>query len=111
MQAREGGRPRKIDFPTAPPPSPSRAKPEPETPKRAARAAVAVTRDEDESRGSPRGRKAGPRTPAVKTVKTDERRERVKLTINNAFDEKQRERSLAYAEAREAARPVRVHQR
>ncbi|MEE9360785.1 MAG: translation initiation factor IF-2 [Hyphomicrobium sp.] len=95
MQAREGGRPRKIDFPTAPPPSPSRAKPEPETPKRAARAAVAVTRDEDESRGSPRGRKAGPRTPAVKTVKTDERRERVKLTINNAFDEKQRERSLA----------------
>jgi len=95
MQAREGGRPRKIDFPTAPPPSPSRAKPEPETPKRSARAAVAVTRDEDESRGSPRGRKAGPRTPAVKTVKTDERRERVKLTINNAFDEKQRERSLA----------------
>jgi translation initiation factor IF-2 len=96
MQPREGGRPRKIDFPTAPPPpSPSRAKPEPETPKRSARAAVAVTRDEDESRGSPRGRKAGPRTPAVKTVKTDERRERVKLTINNAFDEKQRERSLA----------------
>ncbi|MEE8253895.1 MAG: translation initiation factor IF-2 associated domain-containing protein, partial [Hyphomicrobium sp.] len=63
MQAREGGRPRKIDFPTAPPSSPSRAKPEPETPKRSARAAVAVTRDEDESRGSPRGRKAGPRTP------------------------------------------------
>ncbi len=94
MQPREGGRPREIDFPTAPPP-PSRAKPEPETPKRAARAAVAVTREEEESRGSPRGRKAGPRTPAVKTVKTDERRERVKLTINNAFDEKQRERSLA----------------
>ncbi|MES0403487.1 MAG: translation initiation factor IF-2, partial [Hyphomicrobium sp.] len=94
MQPREGGRPREIDFPTAPPP-PSRAKPEPETPKRAARAAVAVTREEEESRGSPRGRKAGPRTPAVKMVKTDERRERVKLTINNAFDEKQRERSLA----------------
>jgi translation initiation factor IF-2 len=93
MHPREGGRPREIDFPTAPPPS--RAKPEPETPKRAARAAVAVTREEEESRGSPRGRKAGPRTPAVKTVKTDERRERVKLTINNAFDEKQRERSLA----------------
>jgi translation initiation factor IF-2 len=93
MQPREGGRPREIDFPAAP--SPSRAKPELETPKRAARAAVAVTREEEESRGSPRGRKAGPRTPAVKTVKTDERRERVKLTINNAFDEKQRERSLA----------------
>ena len=28
-------------------------------------------------------------------MKADERRERVKLTINNAFDEKQRERSLA----------------
>ena len=87
FQPREGGRPREIDIPNA-----ARAKPEPETPKRAARAAVAVTREDEESRGSPRGRKTGPRTP---TVKTDERRERVKLTINNAFDEKQRERSLA----------------
>ena len=32
---------------------------------------------------------------APPTVKPDEKRERVKLTINNAFDEKQRERSLA----------------
>ncbi len=94
-RARAVGRARLISQPHHHSPSPSRAKPEPETPKRTARAAVAVTRDEDESRGSPRGRKAGPRTPAVKTVKTDERRERVKLTINNAFDEKQRERSLA----------------
>jgi len=89
LQPREGGRPREIDFPAA---APSRARPEPEAPKRAARAAIAVTREEEEGRGSPRGRKAGPRTP---TVRTDERRERVKLTINNAFDEKQRERSLA----------------
>ncbi|MCK9911244.1 translation initiation factor IF-2 N-terminal domain-containing protein, partial [Microbacteriaceae bacterium K1510] len=29
------------------------------------------------------------------TPKPDEKRERIKLTINNAFDEKQRERSLA----------------
>jgi len=90
LQPREGGRPREIDIPTT-----SRATPEPEAPKRAARAAVTNTREDEEGRGSPRGRKAGPRTPAVKTVKTDERRERVKLTINNAFDEKQRQRSLA----------------
>jgi translation initiation factor IF-2 len=99
LQPREGGRPREIDFPSAPPPppspAPSRAKPDSEAPKRAARAAVAVTREDEEGRGGPRGRKAGPRTPAPKAVKADERRERVKLTINNAFDEKQRERSLA----------------
>ncbi len=90
LQPREGGRPREIEMPNS-----ARAMPETETPKRTARAAVAVTHEEEESRGSPRGRKSGPRTPAVKTVKPDERRERVKLTINNAFDEKQRERSLA----------------
>jgi translation initiation factor IF-2 len=90
LQPREGGRPREIDIPTTSP-----AIPEPEAPKRSARAAVTNTREDEEGRGSPRGRKAGPRTPPVKTVKTDERRERVKLTINNAFDEKQRQRSLA----------------
>ena len=50
------------------------------------------TPDEEESRGPQKGRKPSTRTPVVKA---DERRERVKLTINNAFDEKQRERSLA----------------
>jgi len=94
LQPREGGKPREIEIPTPP-----RAKPEPESasaPKRAARSAAvaATTRDEDDGRGAPKGgrNKAGARTP---TVKADERRERVKLTINNAFDEKQRERSLA----------------
>jgi translation initiation factor IF-2 len=46
---------------------------------------------EDDSRAKKKGAKA-PKTP-VKTG--EERRERIKLTINNAFDEAQRERSLA----------------
>ena len=46
---------------------------------------------EEEQRAKKKGAKA-PRSP-VKTG--DERRERIKLTINNAFDEAQRERSLA----------------
>jgi translation initiation factor IF-2 len=46
---------------------------------------------EEESRAKKKGAKA-PKTP-VKTG--EERRERIKLTINNAFDEAQRERSLA----------------
>jgi translation initiation factor IF-2 len=88
MQPREAGKPREIDIPV-----PQRAKPEVEAPKRAGRgAAVVEIGDEEESRGPQKGRKPGARTPQVKA---DERRERVKLTINNAFDEKQRERSLA----------------
>jgi translation initiation factor IF-2 len=90
LQPREGGKPREISIPT-----PQRAKPEqPEVaaPKRSARAAVPNVRDDEDKRGPAKGRKPGSRTP---TVKTDDRRERVKLTINNAFDEKQRERSLA----------------
>jgi translation initiation factor IF-2 len=46
---------------------------------------------EDDSRAKKKGAKP-PKTP-VKTG--EERRERIKLTINNAFDEAQRERSLA----------------
>jgi len=55
--------------------------------------AVEVTEDEDSARGVvKRGNKIVP----VKPVKTsEERRERIKLTINNAFGEQQRERSLA----------------
>ncbi len=87
LQPREGGRPREIDIP-----APARAKPDAEAPKRITRAPV--TSEEDDNRGGPKGlRKPGAaRTP---TPKPDEKRERVKLTINNAFDEKQRERSLA----------------
>jgi translation initiation factor IF-2 len=88
LQPREGGRPREIDIPT----TTTRAKPEQEAPKRVSRGPDIS--DEDEGRGGPKGaRKPGAtRTP---TPKPDEKRERVKLTINNAFDEKQRERSLA----------------
>ena len=87
LQPREGGRPREIDIP-----APARAKPDADAPKRITRAPV--TSEEDDNRGGPKGlRKPGAaRTP---TPKPDEKRERVKLTINNAFDEKQRERSLA----------------
>ncbi len=90
LQPREGGKPREIDIPV-----PSRAKPDAEAPvaKRTGRAVAVEVSDEEESRGPQKGRnKPGTRTPVVKA---DERRERVKLTINNAFDEKQRERSLA----------------
>jgi translation initiation factor IF-2 len=89
LQPREGGKPREIDIP-----APARAKPEAEAPKRAGRAAaVADAGEEEEARGPAKGyKKPGTRTPPVKA---EDRRERVKLTINNAFDEKQRERSLA----------------
>jgi translation initiation factor IF-2 len=88
LEPRQGGKPREIDIP-----GPPRAKPESEAPaKRAGRAVAVEVADDDESRGPQKGRKPGTRTPVVKA---DERRERVKLTINNAFDEKQRERSLA----------------
>ena len=89
LQPREGGKPREIEMPGAP-----RAKLDAEAPKRATgRPAVADQNEEEDSRGAPKGsRKPGTRAPVVKA---DEKRERVKLTINNAFDEKQRERSLA----------------
>ncbi len=87
LQPREGGKPREIDIPVSP-----RVKTEAEPPRRVGRP-VAEVNEEEDSRGAPKGaRKPGTRTPPVKA---DERRERVKLTINNAFDEKQRERSLA----------------
>ncbi len=61
---------------------------------RAARPLVTTQQpDDDEGRG---GLKRGGVKVARTPVKpTDDRRERVKLTINNAFDEKSRERSLA----------------
>jgi translation initiation factor IF-2 len=86
LQPREGGRPREIELPVPP-----RAKPETEAPKRR----PAAVSDEEEVRGAPKGARGKPTGPRTPTVKPDEKRERVKLTINNAFDEKQRERSLA----------------
>ncbi len=59
--------------------------------KRGARALEVEAEAEEESRAKKKGAKP-PKSP-VKTG--EERRERIKLTINNAFDEAQRERSLA----------------
>ena len=71
---------------------PPRAKPDADAPKRITR--EAVTSEEDDNRGGPKGlRKPG--AARAPTPKPDEKRERGKLTINNAFDEQQRERSLA----------------
>ena len=98
---REGGRPKQIELPRpagGPPPAdrggasgePTKlvrkddARPRP----------VAVeTPDDEESRAIKRGGKLV-RVP-VKAPVVDEKRERGKLTINNALDEQQRERSLA----------------
>jgi translation initiation factor IF-2 len=99
---REGGRPKEIMLPTqrrAAEPSAPSAKAAADVPTKLARpprspAAVADVGDDDEGRGNAlkRGGKVA-RAPVSKP--TDDRRERGKLTINNAFDEQQRERSLA----------------
>ena len=95
MMPREGGKPKEILLPT--PPRRAAAKPaavpgnDIEPPKRQVRTpGTPVEVSDDDDRASKRGKLA---RPAAKVG--DERRERVKLTINNAFDEKQRERSLA----------------
>ncbi len=95
-QTREGGRPREINIPRAPAPV-ERAPVEPPKGKDArgevrARPVAAEAGDDEETRLIKRGGKIV-RTP-VKVV-TEEKRERIKLTINNAFDQQQRERSLA----------------
>jgi translation initiation factor IF-2 len=95
---REGGRPKEINIPSArPAPSLDRAAVEPPKGKEArpeprAREAVADMSEDEETRVIKRGGKIV-RTP-VKTT-PEPQKERVKLTINNAFDQEQRERSLA----------------
>ncbi len=95
MMPREGGRPKEILLPTSPRRSAPKAAPgdaaEIDLPKRQPRPAIAPvdTGDEDD-RAAKRGKVARPGARIG-----DDRRERVKLTINNAFDEKQRQRSLA----------------
>ncbi len=95
---REGGRPKQIEIPRPPSAAPAADRTAGEVTKivkdvRAPRTAV-QTRDDDESRAIKRGGKLV-RVP-VKTPTVDaNKRERGKLTINNALDEQQRERSLA----------------
>ncbi len=96
----ESGRPQQIDSPSrrptagATPPAGATLPPDgdqPIRPRIVRPIAVEVSDDEESARGGKRGSKV-----PVKPVKTgEERRERIKLTINNAFDEQQRERSLA----------------
>jgi translation initiation factor IF-2 len=89
LRPREGGRPMQIDI----------ARPQIERPPEAAKAKESRSRtmskgsDDGESRAIKRGGKLV-RVP-VKTPTVDDKRERGKLTINNALDEQQRERSLA----------------
>jgi translation initiation factor IF-2 len=64
---------------------------EPQIAKRGARALEVEAEAEEESRA----KKKGAKPPKAPVKVADDRRERIKLTINNAFDEAQRERSLA----------------
>jgi translation initiation factor IF-2 len=92
---REGGRPKEINIPVARPAAPAERAPiEPPKGKEIRtepRVREEMTEDE-ETRVIKRGGKIV-RTP-VKTA-PEPQKERVKLTINNAFDQEQRERSLA----------------
>ncbi len=94
-----GGPIRKLEFTRpkaepAAPPAPSEEKaPGAIRPRVARPVAVEVSDDDDRGAAAKRGNKGAVRTPTK--VGGDDRRERVKLTINNAFDEQQRERSLS----------------
>ena len=92
---REGGRPKQIELPRppAPPPQPDAGRggePAKLVKDRSARPTPQIS-EEDDGRSKRGGKPA--RTPVK--VSDDHRRERGKLTINNALDEQQRERSLA----------------
>jgi translation initiation factor IF-2 len=87
---REGGRPKPIEI-VKPGFQPERAQ-EPVKAKELRGRSIADLADDEESRAIKRGGKLV-RVPAK--VGVEEKRERGKLTINNALDEQQRERSLA----------------
>jgi translation initiation factor IF-2 len=89
FQPREGGKPKQIEIAK---PSPERGA-EPVRAKEARGRTIADMGEDEESRAIKRGGKLV-RVP-VKAPVVDEKRERGKLTINNALDEQQRERSLA----------------
>jgi translation initiation factor IF-2 len=95
MMPREGGRPKQIDIPVArPAAAPERGleQPKRQDPRSEPRARAPIVVDDEETRLIKRGGKLV-RTPVKAPV--EEKRERVRLTINNAFDQQQRERSLA----------------
>ena len=94
---REGGRPKQIELPRPAGGAPVADRGAGEVTKIVkevrARPVAVETSDDEESRAIKRGGKLV-RVP-VKAPVADEKRERGKLTINNALDEQQRERSLA----------------
>lgn len=95
---REGGRPKQIELPRAAQPMPPVERAGPGEPSklvkeiRAPRPATAPTdvAEDDDARG-----KRGGKVVRAPVKIGDDRRERGRLTINNALDEQQRERSLA----------------
>ncbi len=99
-------RPIIVSRPERPKPAETAKKPEAEAPKRAAKpgALAAEIADEEESRAKKKGGKLV-RTP-IKGA--DESRVRGKLTITNAFDERQRERSLASLKRRREREKLRA---
>lgn len=96
LQPRSGGRPQELDIPfpsREPPPGPKERGDGP--PRREApRPRPSADMDDDDKRGSKRGsgKSANRQSPSNRM---SEPRERGRLTINNAFDQQQRERSLA----------------
>jgi translation initiation factor IF-2 len=91
---REGGRPKQIELPRAPgADSGTGVEPAKIVKELRPRPTPVETADDEESRAIKRGGKLV-RVP-VKAPTVDAKRERGKLTINNALDEQQRERSLA----------------
>ena len=100
---REGGRPKNIDIPRAgvPPVGPStRGAVAAEAGKLTKEAPQARPRpvneaEEDDSRGGIKRGPGGAKVVRAPVKTTEEQRARGKLTINNALDEQQRERSLA----------------
>ena len=94
---RVGGRPQEIKIPTAlggAPEAPAEiTKPTREARSESRGRGSVADIDDEEGRGQPKRGGKSPRQPIK--IAPEERRERVKLTINNAFDQQQRERSMA----------------
>ena len=94
LQPRSGGRPQELDIPfpsREPPPGPKERDGQPR--REAPRPRPSADMDDDDKRGGKRG--SGKSANRQSPTSRSEPRERGRLTINNAFDQQQRERSLA----------------
>lgn len=97
-------RPIIVSRPERPKPAEPAKKPEPEAPKRALKEDVLADLDEEEGRA----KKKGGKLLRAPLKGADETRVRGKLTITNAFDERQRERSLASLKRRREREKLRA---